>query len=82
LVRRDHRASRSDVAAVERKFGEAAKRTAEILGELRVRQVGESRKAAEAMAHNAAVLAEPQREHERLGELADGALEDVFGEGA
>lgn len=81
LVRRDHRASRADVAAVERKFGEAAKRTAEILGEFKVRHVAESRAAADRMATNAEVLAEPQRESERLGELADRALESVFGDG-
>lgn len=81
LVRRDHRAGRADVEAVERKFGEAAKRTAERLAELKVRNVAESRAAAKRMAANAEALGEPGRERERLGSMADDALDDVFGDG-
>ncbi len=81
LVKRDHRAGRGDVAAVERKMGEAAKRTAELLGELKVRNIAASRAAADRMATNAEALSEPGRERDRLGALADDALDDVFGEG-
>ena len=81
LVKRDHRASRADVQAVERKFGEAAKRTADILGEIKARNISQTREAAKAMAHNAEVLGEPGRERERMGKVADDALEDTFGDG-